>query len=157
MIEFTLNGKTTRLDLDPSADGEMPLLWALRDHVGLTGTKFGCGRGLCGACTVHVAGQATRACQIPVSAVAGLEVRTIEAFGEDASHPVQKAWAEVNVAQCGYCQVGQVMSAIALLEQNPRPSDADIAQAMNANLCRCGTYPRVRLAVMRAAELSAKT
>jgi len=157
MIEFKLNGETTRLDLDPGNDGDMPLLWALRDHLGMTGTKFGCGRGLCGACTVHVAGQATRACQIPVSAAAGLEIRTIEAFGEDASHPVQRAWAELNVAQCGYCQVGQMMSAIALLERTPEPNDAEIAQAMNGNLCRCGTYPRVRRAVQRAVELSRKT
>lgn len=154
MIEFRLNGEMTRLDLDPELDGDMPLLWALRDHLDMTGTKFGCGRGLCGACTVHVAGQATRACLTPVSAVAGLEVRTIEAFGDDASHPVQRAWAELNVAQCGYCQVGQMMSAIALLDTTPEPSDAEIARAMNGNLCRCGTYPRVLRAVQRAVALT---
>jgi len=146
MIEFKLNGTDVQLDLDP----DMPLLWALRDHVGLTGTKFGCGSGYCGACTVHVAGQATRACSITLNAVQGQEVRTIEAFGTDGSHPVQQAWAEINVAQCGYCQTGQVMSAIALLEKNPNPSEAEIARAMNGNLCRCGTYPRVRQAVQLA-------
>lgn len=147
MIEITLNGAITRLDLAP----EMPLLWALRDHLGLTGTKYGCGGGYCGACTVHVAGQATRSCQLTLASVAGLEVRTIEAFGSEGSHPVQKAWAEVNVAQCGYCQTGQVMSAIALLEQNANPDDAEIARAMNGNLCRCGTYPRVKKAIKKAA------
>jgi isoquinoline 1-oxidoreductase alpha subunit len=149
MIEFTLNGEMVKLDLDP----EMPLLWALRDHLALTGTKYGCGGGFCGACTVHVAGQATRSCQLKLASVSGLEVRTIEAFGAEGTHPVQKAWAEVNVAQCGYCQAGQVMSAIALLEQNPKPTDADIARAMNGNLCRCGTYPRVQKAIKMAAEI----
>jgi len=149
MIEFKLNGKIVKLDLDPA----MPLLWALRDHLGLTGTKFGCGGGYCGACTVHVAGQATRACQLTLDSVSGLEVKTIEAFGTEGTHPVQKAWAELNVAQCGYCQSGQVMSAIALLEQNPKPSDADIARAMNGNLCRCGTYPRVQKAIKVAAGI----
>lgn len=150
MIEFILNGETVKLDLDP----EMPLLWALRDHLELTGTKFGCGGGYCGACTVHVAGQATRACLVTLQAANGLEVRTIEAFGTDASHPVQKAWAETNVAQCGYCQTGQVMSAIALLEQNPTPSDAEIMQSMNGNLCRCGTYPRVKAAIKLAVSMA---
>jgi isoquinoline 1-oxidoreductase alpha subunit len=149
MIKFTLNGQTTKLDLDP----EMPLLWALRDHLGLTGTKFGCGGGHCGACTVHVNGSATRSCMLKLAVVQGLEITTIEAFGEDASHPVQQAWAEVNVAQCGYCQVGQVMSAIALLDNNPSPNDAEIAQAMNGNLCRCGSYPRVLRAINMAAEI----
>ncbi|HMB60457.1 MAG TPA: 2Fe-2S iron-sulfur cluster-binding protein, partial [Xanthomonadales bacterium] len=115
MTTFTLNEEIIELDLNP----EMPLLWVLRDQLGLTGTKFGCGGGFCGACTIHIEGQATRACQIPLGAIEGLNVRTIEAFGEDASHPVQKAWAEINVSQCGYCQPGQIMSAIALLEQNP--------------------------------------
>jgi len=147
MIDFTLNGTPQQLDLDPA----MPLLWALRDHVGLTGTKYGCGVGLCGACTVHVAGQATRACSITLGAVQGQEVRTIEAFGTDGAHPVQQAWAEVNVAQCGYCQTGQIMSAIALLEQNPNPDDLAISRAMNGNLCRCGTYPRVLKAIRVAA------
>lgn len=147
MIEFRLNGKNVHLDLDPA----MPLLWALRDHAGLNGTKYGCGSGYCGACTVHIAGQATRACSITLDAVRGLEVRTIEAFGTDGAHPVQQAWAEVNVAQCGYCQTGQIMTAIALLEENPDPSDTEIASAMNGNLCRCGTYPRVRKAIQLVA------
>lgn len=147
MIEFNLNGKAVQLDLDP----EMPLLWALRDHLDMTGTKFGCGGGYCGACTVHLNGQAARACQLPLSAVRGLEVRTIEGLSEDGGHPVQQAWAEANVAQCGYCQAGQVMSATALLDRNPKPSDADIAQAMNGNLCRCGSYPRVLKAIRLAA------
>ena len=150
MIELILNGKPVSLDLDP----DMPLLWALRDHLKLTGTKFGCGGGFCGACTVHVAGQATRSCQVTLEAANGLEVRTIEAFGTKGSHPVQIAWAEVNVAQCGYCQTGQVMSAIALLEENPKPSDADIARAMNGNLCRCGTYQRISQAIKMAADMS---
>jgi isoquinoline 1-oxidoreductase alpha subunit len=150
MIEFILNGKTVQLDLDP----DMPLLWALRDHLQLTGTKFGCGGGYCGTCTVHVAGQATRACQVTLQAANGLEVRTIEAFGNDASHPVQKAWAQTNVAQCGYCQTGQVMSAIALLEQNPNPTDAQIMLSMNGNLCRCGTYPRVKAAIKLAVTMA---
>lgn len=147
MIEFRLNGENVQLDLDPA----MPLLWALRDHAGLNGTKYGCGSGYCGACTVHIAGQATRACSITLDAVRGLEVRTIEAFGTDGTHPVQQAWAEVNVAQCGYCQTGQIMTAIALLEENPDPSDTEIASAMNGNLCRCGTYPRVRKAIQLVA------
>ena len=150
MIELILNGKTVQLELDP----DMPLLWALRDHLQLTGTKFGCGGGYCGACTVHVAGQATRACQVTLQAANGLEVRTIEAFGKDASHPVQKAWAQTNVAQCGYCQTGQVMSAIALLEQHPRPTDTQIMQSMNGNLCRCGTYPRVKAAIKLAVSMA---
>jgi isoquinoline 1-oxidoreductase alpha subunit len=149
MIEFTLNGQKTTLDLDP----EMPLLWALRDHLGMTGTKFGCGGGYCGACTVHVNGTATRSCQLKLVAVENLEITTIEVYGEDASHPVQQAWAEVNVAQCGYCQVGQVMSAIALLEDNPSPDETDIARAMNGNLCRCGSYPRVLKAINMASEI----
>ena len=149
MIKFTLNGQKTALDLDP----EMPLLWALRDHMGLTGSKFGCGGGYCGACTVHVNGSATRSCQLKLASIKDLEITTIEAFGEDASHPVQQAWAEVNVAQCGYCQVGQMMSAIALLEANPSPDEAEVAQAMNGNLCRCGSYPRVLKAVNMAAEI----
>ena len=150
MIEFDLNGKKTRLDLDP----DMPLLWALRDHLGLTGTKFGCGGGYCGACTVHVGGQATRSCQLTLSAINGLQVRTIEGLSKNGDHPVQKAWAEANVAQCGYCQAGQVMSAAALLTHNPSPSDTDIAQAMNGNLCRCGSYPRVMKAIRMAAKPS---
>jgi aerobic-type carbon monoxide dehydrogenase small subunit (CoxS/CutS family) len=146
MIVFKLNGKRVQLDLDP----EMPLLWALRDHLQLTGTKFGCGGGYCGACTVHLGGQAARSCQLQLAAVQGREVRTIEAFGTSGQHPVQQAWSEVNVAQCGYCQTGQIMTAIALLEQNPSPSDAEINGAMNGNLCRCGSYPRIRKAIKLA-------
>jgi isoquinoline 1-oxidoreductase alpha subunit len=147
MIEFNLNGKNVQLDLDP----EMPLLWALRDHLDLTGTKFGCGGGYCGACTVHVNGQATRACQLPLTAVNGLQVRTIEGLSDSGDHAVQQAWAEANVAQCGYCQAGQMMSAAALLENNRQPTDSDIAQAMDGNLCRCGSYPRVLKAIRLAA------
>ena len=148
MITFTLNGEEIRTDLDP----EMPLLWALRDHFGLTGTKFGCGGGYCGACTVHFEGQAARACQLRLAALEGRNIRTIEALSEHGDHPVQQAWAEANVAQCGYCQTGQIMSAVALLEQNPHPSDAEIAQAMNGNLCRCGSYPRVLKAIQTVAD-----
>ena len=150
MIQFELNGKKTKLDLDP----DMPLLWALRDHLGLTGTKFGCGGGFCGACTVHLNGQATRACQLTLTSVADQKIKTIEGFGDDGNHPVQRAWMEANVAQCGYCQTGQIMSAIALLESNANPSDSDIAQAMNGNLCRCGTYPRVKKAIALAVKSS---
>lgn len=153
MIRFKLNGKNVQLDADP----EMPLLWALKDHLGQNGTKFGCGGGFCGACTVHLNGQATRSCQLRLNMLEGQEVTTIEGFGTDASHPVQIAWIEENVAQCGYCQVGQVMSAIALLDRTPDPSDQEIAQAMNGNLCRCGTYTRVRKAIKRAVEIKRAT
>lgn len=150
MIEFTLNGETRRVD----ATANMPLLWVLRDILGLTGTKYGCGMALCGACTVHLEGNAVRACVLPVSAVAGKSVTTIEGLSSDGSHPAQKAWAELNVPQCGYCQAGQIMSAASLLKRNPTPSDADIDQAMAGNLCRCGTYVRIRTAVKRAAKLA---
>jgi isoquinoline 1-oxidoreductase alpha subunit len=132
----------------------MPLLWVLRDVVGLTGTKFGCGIAQCGACTVHVDGQPTRSCVMPASALAGKKITTIESLGSDASHPVQRAWIEHDVVQCGYCQSGQVMSAVALLASKPKPSDADIDAAMAGNICRCGTYQRIRSAVHRAAELA---
>ena len=131
----------------------MPLLWVLRDLMGLTGTKFGCGIAQCGACTVHIDGAPLRACITPVSAVAGKKITTIEGLSTDGQHPVQQAWAELDVVQCGYCQSGQIMSAVALLAVIPTPSDTDIDQALSANLCRCGTYPRIRAAVHRAAEL----
>lgn len=148
MIELTINGKPARLDADP----DMPLLWALRDLAGLTGTKYGCGVAACGACTVHVDGQPVRSCATPVSAVAGAKVTTIEGLGGD--HPVQRAWVEMQVPQCGYCQSGQIMSAVALLAETKAPTDAQIDTAMDGNLCRCGTYPRIRAAVKRAAELA---
>jgi isoquinoline 1-oxidoreductase alpha subunit len=129
----------------------MPLLWAIRDLVGLTGTKFGCGKALCGACTVHVDGEPVRACSYPVSAAAGRKITTIEGLSANGDHPVQVAWRELNVPQCGYCQSGQIMSAAALLARNPKPSDADIDTAMSGNLCRCGTYTRIRAAIHRAA------
>lgn len=146
-IELTLNGKPLTLDVDP----EMPLLWALRDIAGLTGTKYACGKALCGACTVHVDGQAVRSCVFPVSAAEGVAVTTIEGLSEDGNHPVQEAWRELNVPQCGYCQSGQIMTAVALLERNPSPSDDEIDTAMSGNLCRCGTYTRIRAAVRKAA------
>ena len=149
MISFNLNGTDTRVDVD----ADMPLLWLLRDTLGLTGTKFGCGVALCGACTVHLEGAAVRSCVTPVSAVRGRKVTTIEGLSRDNSHPVQKAWIELDVPQCGYCQSGQIMSAAALLAQTPQPSDADIDAAMSGNICRCGTYQRIRAAIHRAAAL----
>ena len=148
-IEFTLNGKAQRVNVAPN----MPLLWVLRDTLGMTGTKFGCGMALCGACTVHINGEAVRSCVTPVSNVAGKQVVTIEGLSEDRSHPVQRAWIELDVPQCGYCQSGQIMSAAALLAKNPQPSDAEIDDAMRGNICRCGTYHRIRLAIHRAARL----
>jgi aerobic-type carbon monoxide dehydrogenase small subunit (CoxS/CutS family) len=150
MIKLTLNGQAQEIDV---AD-DTPLLWALRDTLGLTGTKFGCGAALCGACTVHLDGQPIRSCATPVSAVAGKRITTIEGLSSDRGHPVQRAWIELEVPQCGYCQSGQIMAAAALLSNNPKPSDADIDAAMSGNICRCGTYPRIRKAVHRAAELS---
>ena len=149
-ITFTLNGTSQTVDVVP----EMPLLWVLRDVVGLTGTKFGCGMALCVECTVHLDGQPVRSCSTPVKSVAGKRVVTIEGLSPNGTHPVQRAWMEVDVPQCGYCQSGQVMSAAALLARKPRPTDADIDEAMRGNLCRCGTYQSVRAAVQRAAELS---
>ena len=149
MFELTVNGETRRLDVE----GEMPLLWALRDVLGLTGTKFGCGIAACGSCTVHVDGTAVRACTTTVASVEGSEVTTIEGLSEDGDHPVQQAWREENVPQCGYCQAGQIMSAAALLDSSPDPDDEDIDRAMRGNLCRCGTYVRIRRAVKRAAEI----
>lgn len=147
-IELVLNGEATSLDVDP----DMPLLWAIRDIAGLTGTKYGCGKALCGACNVHVDGEVTRSCVVPVSAAAGRNVTTIEGLAAEGNHPVQVAWRELNVAQCGYCQSGQIMSAVALLERVPEPSDEDIDAAMSGNLCRCGTYTRIREAIHKAAE-----
>jgi len=146
-ISFNLNGSTVSVQ----AESDTPLLWVIRDEVGLTGTKFGCGAALCGACTVHLNGTPIRACQTPVSAVAGKKVATIESLSSDNSHPLQKAWIKHQVPQCGYCQSGQLMSAAALLTKNKNPSDADIDNAMSGNLCRCGTYNRIRAAIKDAA------
>lgn len=148
--DFTLNGRAASSDADP----QMPLLWVLREELALTGTKFGCGKGLCGACTVHMDNIPIRSCSIPLVAVAGREVRTIEGLGvAEELHPVQQAWLEMNTPQCGYCQSGQIMSAVALLATNAAPDDAAIDAAMAGNICRCGTYPRIRRAIHRAAEL----
>ena len=150
MTPVTINGK--RYDIDLPAD--TPLLWALRDELGLTGTKFGCGMALCGACTVHLDGQAVRSCMTPLSAVANKKVTTIEGLETDkVGKAVQTAWIEVNVPQCGYCQSGQIMSATALLKRTPKPTDTDIDSAMAGNICRCGTYPRIRTAIKQAAGL----
>ena len=149
MIALDINGKRQNVDVP----GETPLLWTLRDELGLTGSKFGCGMALCGACTVHVDGQAVRSCITPISSVANRKIVTIEAIGgEPVGKALQAAWVENGVPQCGYCQAGQVMSAVALLEANPAPTDDDIDSALSANLCRCGTYPRIRRAVHRAAD-----
>jgi aerobic-type carbon monoxide dehydrogenase small subunit (CoxS/CutS family) len=147
MVKVTINGVGQSID----ADGDMPLLWALRDTLGLTGTKYGCGIGACGACTVHVDGQATRACVTPLSAVNDKSVTTIEGLGKEHLHAVQQAWMDENVPQCGYCQAGQIMNAAALLARNAKPSDQDIDDAMAGNLCRCGTYLRIRKAIHAAA------
>jgi isoquinoline 1-oxidoreductase subunit alpha len=144
-----INGQRHELDVDPAT----PLLWVLRDYLGMTGTKFGCGIAMCGACTVHVDGSATRSCRVPVEAVADASITTIEGLSPDSSHPLQKAWLKLNVAQCGYCQAGMLMAAAALLKDRPRPTDADIDAAMS-NICRCGTYPRVRAAIHEAASMS---
>jgi isoquinoline 1-oxidoreductase subunit alpha len=147
-IKLNVNGASRELDIDP----DMPLLWAIRDHLQLTGTKFGCGMALCGACTVHIDGQPTRSCVTPVSTVQDRRVTTIEGLSGPAAQAVQAAWVSLNVPQCGYCQSGQIMSAAALLTGNPRPSDADIDSAMAGNICRCATYVRIRSAIHRAAE-----
>lgn len=152
MVTLTINGKTQEVEVAQ----DTPLLWVLRDTLGLTGTKFGCGMALCGACTVHIDGVAARSCVTPVNAVSGKSVTTIEGLSGDRSHPVQQAWMEIDVPQCGYCQSGQIMSAAALLSSNAKPSDADIDTAMAGNICRCGTYPRIRKAIHRAAELTGK-
>jgi isoquinoline 1-oxidoreductase alpha subunit len=148
-MRLIVDGKSIEFEADP----EMPLLWALRDVMGKTGPKFGCGIAACGACTVHIGGEAVRSCTLPVGQVEG-EVTTIEGLAVDGKlHPVQQAWLDEQVAQCGYCQAGQIMSAAALLDVNPAPTDADIDEAMNGNLCRCGTYPRIRTAIKKAAAL----
>ena len=148
MAEFDLkiNGKSHSIDVDP----QTPLLWVLRDNLNLVGTKYGCGIAQCGACTVHFNGSAVRSCQLPVSSAAGNEITTIEGLSENGDHPVQKAWLEVDVPQCGYCQAGQIMSASALLKKNPNPSDSEIENAMNGNICRCGTYTRIKKAIKKA-------
>jgi isoquinoline 1-oxidoreductase subunit alpha len=148
-MKLNVNG----VDREVNASSDMPLLWVLRDLLGLTGTKFGCGIAQCGACTVHLDGEPKRSCVTPASAAEGKKITTIEGLSEDGTHPVQRAWAELDVVQCGYCQSGQIMSATALLAAKSNPSDADIDAAMSGNICRCGTYQRVRAAVHRAAEL----
>lgn len=150
MANFTLNinGTGREVDVDPAT----PMLWVLRDHLQLVGTKYGCGIAQCGACTVHLNGVAVRSCQLPVSAVGSQEITTIEGLSENGDHPVQKAWLEVDVPQCGYCQAGQIMSAVALLKNNPNPSDGDIEASMNGNICRCGTYVRIKKAIKLASD-----
>jgi len=148
---FILNGKSQTVDVSP----DMPLLWVLRDTLNMTGTKFGCGMALCGACTVHINGEMTRSCITPISSVAGKKVTTIEGLSADGSHPVQLAWIAEDVPQCGYCQSGQIMSAVALLAKKPHPTDADIDDFMSGNICRCGTYQRIRKAIHRAAAAPA--
>jgi isoquinoline 1-oxidoreductase subunit alpha len=149
-LRLSINGSSHELDVEP----ETPLLWVLRDNVGLTGTKFGCGIAQCGVCTVHLDGQPVRACITPASSAVGREIRTIEGLSPDASHPVQRAWIEHTVPQCGYCQSGQIMAAAALLERTPNPTDQEIDAAMSGLLCRCGTYPRIRKAIHHAARLA---
>lgn len=150
MEKFTLNINNQKVSIECTPD--TPLLWALRDQLGLTGTKYGCGIAICGSCTVHLDGTAVRSCSLPISAINDKAITTIEGVGKDGLHPVQKAWIAENVPQCGFCQSGQIMSAIALLEQNGNPSDADIEQAMSGNICRCGTYIRIRSAIKNAAK-----
>jgi len=147
-FKLNINGKEQEVDLDPST----PVLWVLRDHLNLVGTKYGCGIAQCGACTIHLDGTATRACMLTVSSVGNSKITTIEGLSEEGDHPVQKAWLEVDVPQCGYCQAGQIMTASALLEKNPNPSDEEIEMAMNGNICRCGTYTRIKKAVKLAAK-----
>ena len=153
MTSFNINGRAVTVD----AEDDTPLLWVIRDIIGLTGTKFGCGIGMCGACTVHVGGRPTRSCITPISAVEGAEVTTIEGLDPAGQHPVQQAWRELQVPQCGYCQSGQIMQAVVLLEDFPNPTDADIDAVMTGNLCRCMTYSRIRDAIKKAAGLNART
>ena len=150
MAKFNLkiNGKTQKVDVDPTT----PMLWVLRDHLNMQGTKYGCGVAACGACTVHLDGNAVRSCQLPVSSVKKQAITTIEGLSENGDHPVQKAWLDLDVAQCGYCQTGQIMSAAALLKSNPNPSDEDIENFMTGNICRCGTYTRIKAAIKVAAK-----
>lgn len=148
MLTLNINGAMTELDVTP----DMPLLWVLRDHALLTGTKYGCGMAQCGACTVHIEGQPVRSCITPVGSVVGKSITTIEGVQSKTAKVIQEAWQTLNVPQCGYCQSGQIMSAVALLENNPKPTDADIDQAMGGNICRCATYPRIRAAIHQAAK-----
>ncbi len=148
LINLNINGKQQAVDVDPKT----PLLWVLREHLNLVGTKYGCGIAQCGACTVHLEGNAVRSCSLPVSAVADKKITTIEGLSENGDHPVQKAWLEHDVAQCGYCQTGQIMSAVALLKTNPNPTDAQIEAAMSGNICRCGTYLRIKAAIQSASQ-----
>ncbi|NRB53077.1 MAG: (2Fe-2S)-binding protein [Saprospiraceae bacterium] len=149
IFNLTINGEKREVDVDP----DTPILWVLRDELDLVGTKFGCGVAMCGACTIHLDGAATRSCQVPVSAIEGKKITTIEGLSEKGDHPVQKAWLEHDVAQCGYCQAGQIMSASALLDSNPNPSDEEIEVAMTGNICRCGTYVRIKDAIKTASKL----
>jgi len=149
IFQLNVNGQNREVNADPGT----PILWILRDHLKLVGTKYGCGVAACGACTIHLDGVAVRSCQLPVSAVGGQKITTIEGISEKADHPVQKAWMEHDVPQCGYCQAGQIMTAIALLKRNPDPSDQEIEDAMNGNLCRCGTYLRIKAAIKTAANV----
>lgn len=146
--ELKINGNTHSVDVDPST----PILWVLRDHLQLVGTKFGCGISQCGACTIHVEGNATRSCQIPISAIGNKKITTIEGLSKNGDHPVQQAWLEHDVPQCGYCQAGQIMTAAALLDSNPNPTDEDIEATMSGNICRCGTYTRIKAAIKTAAK-----
>jgi len=150
VFNLNVNGTSMEVEVDPNT----PMLWVLRDHLDLVGTKFGCGIAQCGACTIHLGGIATRSCTLPVSAVGNNEITTIEGLSEKGEHPVQKAWLEEDVPQCGYCQAGQIMTAAALLKNNPTPTDREIEMAMNGNICRCGTYTRINKAVRRATELN---
>jgi isoquinoline 1-oxidoreductase subunit alpha len=152
-VDFTVNGKAVSVDVPP----DMPLLWILRDNLSLKGTKFGCGEGQCGACTVHLRGRAVRSCQVEAKTVAGASVTTIEGLSPNGNHPLQVAWREVDVPECGYCQAGQIMAAAALLSTNDKPSDSDIDTAMSGNICRCGTYLRIREGIKRAAKVTAPT
>jgi len=152
MIQLNVNGKQVTAEVDPAT----PLLWVLRDSLGLTGTKYGCGMALCGACTVHLDGQTVRSCVTPVSRAVGKSITTIEGLSVDTTHPLQLAWMEIDVPQCGYCQPGQIMSAAKLLSEIPAPTDRDIDEAMSGNICRCGTYPRIRRAIHRASEMMAQ-
>jgi isoquinoline 1-oxidoreductase alpha subunit len=147
-FNLKINGETKKVDVDPKT----PVLWVLRDHLRMTGTKYGCGIAACGACTVHLNGSAVRSCQLPVSVIGNQEITTIEGISVNGDHPVQKAWLELDVAQCGYCQTGQIMSAVALLKSTPKPTEAQIESAMSGNICRCGTYLRIKAAIVAAAK-----
>lgn len=151
---MTIRVRVNGVERELEADGDMPLLWALRDLLGLTGTKYGCGQALCGACTVHLEGQVVRSCVTPLARAAGRSVTTIEGLSTDGNHPLQRAWVELGVPQCGYCQAGQLMTAAALLAKKPRPTDEEIDQSMAGNLCRCGTYGRIRAAIKKAAGVA---